>query len=52
MRRMTSWSARSRHFRIGYTRWADPQRDENPCELATLTRAAFDELRAAAAGLR
>jgi AcrR family transcriptional regulator len=39
-------------FRLGYTRWADPSRDENPGELADLTRAAFDELRDAAAELR
>jgi AcrR family transcriptional regulator len=39
-------------FRVGYTRWADPARDEDPGELVTLTRAAFDELRAAAAELR
>jgi AcrR family transcriptional regulator len=39
-------------FRIGYGRWADPARDEDPGELATFTRAAFDELRAAAAELR
>ncbi|MFF7635990.1 TetR family transcriptional regulator [Kitasatospora sp. NPDC008050] len=38
-------------FRLGYTRWADPAHDEDPGELAALTRAAFDELRAAAAGL-
>ncbi|MFD5463701.1 TetR/AcrR family transcriptional regulator [Kitasatospora sp. NPDC127059] len=39
-------------FKHGYTRWADPARDEAPGELADLTRAAFDELRAAAAELR
>ncbi|MBF9069221.1 TetR/AcrR family transcriptional regulator [Streptacidiphilus fuscans] len=39
-------------FGIGYARWADPSRDEDPGELADLTRAAFDELRAAAADLR
>ncbi|GAB2749032.1 TetR/AcrR family transcriptional regulator [Kitasatospora kifunensis] len=39
-------------FRLGYTRWADPSRDEDPGELAPHTRAAFDELRAAAAELR
>ncbi|MFF7632881.1 TetR/AcrR family transcriptional regulator [Kitasatospora sp. NPDC008050] len=39
-------------FRLGYIRWADPSRDEDPGELATHTRAAFDELRAAAAQLR
>jgi AcrR family transcriptional regulator len=39
-------------FGMGYTRWADPSRDEDPGELATHTRAAFDELRAAAAALR
>jgi AcrR family transcriptional regulator len=39
-------------FRLGYTRWADPTRDEDPGELATHTRGAFDELRAAAAELR
>jgi AcrR family transcriptional regulator len=39
-------------FRLGYTRWADPSRDDNPGELTDLTREAFDELRAAAAELR
>jgi AcrR family transcriptional regulator len=39
-------------FKIGYGQWADPARDEDPGELATFTRAAFDELRAAAAELR
>ena len=39
-------------FRLGYTRWADPARDEDPGELATHTLAALDELRAAAAELR
>ncbi|QMU70215.1 TetR/AcrR family transcriptional regulator [Streptacidiphilus sp. P02-A3a] len=39
-------------FGLGYTRWADPTRDQDPGELATHTRAAFDELRAAAAELR
>ncbi|MDH6139358.1 MULTISPECIES: TetR/AcrR family transcriptional regulator [Kitasatospora] len=39
-------------FKLGFSRWADPSRDENPGELATHTRAAFDELRAAAAELR
>ncbi|MER7850847.1 helix-turn-helix domain-containing protein [Kitasatospora sp. NPDC096077] len=39
-------------FRIGYSRWTDPARDEDPGELADLTLAAFDELRAAAAELR
>jgi AcrR family transcriptional regulator len=38
-------------FKLGYARWADPTRDENPGELVTHTRAAFDELRAAAAEL-
>ena len=39
-------------FRLGFSRWADPTRDEDPGELATYTRAAFDELRAAVAELR
>ncbi|SEG48777.1 transcriptional regulator, TetR family [Actinacidiphila yanglinensis] len=39
-------------FKRGYARWADPARDADPGELATHTRAAFDELRAAAAELR
>jgi len=39
-------------FKLGFSRWADPTRDEDPGELVTLTRAAFDELRAAAAELR
>ncbi|WP_042369408.1 TetR/AcrR family transcriptional regulator [Streptacidiphilus neutrinimicus] len=39
-------------FRLGYTRWADPARDEDPGELAVHTRAAFDELRAAVTDLR
>ncbi|MER8188257.1 helix-turn-helix domain-containing protein [Kitasatospora sp. NPDC094015] len=39
-------------FKLGYTRWADPAHDEDPGELATHTRAAFDELRAAVASLR
>jgi AcrR family transcriptional regulator len=39
-------------FRLGYTRWADPARDDHPGELATLTRAAFDELRQAVTDLR
>ncbi|MFJ3220272.1 TetR/AcrR family transcriptional regulator [Kitasatospora sp. NPDC086801] len=39
-------------FRLGYTRWADPGRDEDPGELAPHALAAFDELRAAAAELR
>ncbi|MEY9847930.1 AcrR family transcriptional regulator [Streptacidiphilus sp. BW17] len=39
-------------FRLGFSRWADPSRDEDPGELAPHTRAAFDELRAAAADLR
>ncbi|WP_031074823.1 TetR/AcrR family transcriptional regulator [Streptomyces sp. NRRL WC-3742] len=39
-------------FKAGYARWADPARDEDPGELADLTRAAFDELRAAVADLR
>ncbi|MDF3290798.1 TetR/AcrR family transcriptional regulator [Streptomyces silvisoli] len=38
-------------FKRGYARWADPARDEDPGELVTHTRAAFDELRAAAAEL-
>ncbi|MFG2818708.1 TetR/AcrR family transcriptional regulator [Kitasatospora sp. NPDC048365] len=39
-------------FRLGFTRWTDPTRDDDPGELAPLTRAALDELRAAAAELR
>jgi AcrR family transcriptional regulator len=39
-------------FKLGYARWADPARDEDPGELTALTGAAFDELRAAAADLR
>ncbi|MEW2167375.1 helix-turn-helix domain-containing protein [Streptomyces sp. NPDC007084] len=39
-------------FKAGFTRWADPDRDEDPGELATHTRAALDELRAATAELR
>lgn len=39
-------------FKLGYTRWADPARDEDPGELTTHTRAALAELRAAAAELR
>ena len=39
-------------FKLGYARWVDPARDEDPGELATFTRAAFAELRAAAADLR
>jgi AcrR family transcriptional regulator len=39
-------------FKLGYSRWADPSLDQDPGELATHTRAAFDELRAAAADLR
>ncbi|MEU6173997.1 helix-turn-helix domain-containing protein [Streptantibioticus parmotrematis] len=38
-------------FKLGYTRWADPAHDEDPGELATHTRAAFEELRGAVAGL-
>ncbi|MEY9941247.1 TetR/AcrR family transcriptional regulator [Streptacidiphilus sp. MAP5-3] len=38
-------------FRLGFSRWADPSRDEDPGELAPHTGAAFDELRAAAADL-
>jgi hypothetical protein len=38
-------------FRLGYARWTDPARDDHPDELAALTRAAFDELRAAVADL-
>ncbi|QMU74563.1 TetR/AcrR family transcriptional regulator [Streptacidiphilus sp. PB12-B1b] len=38
-------------FKLGYARWTDPARDQDPGRLATLTRAAFDELRAAAAEL-
>ncbi|MEV7602420.1 helix-turn-helix domain-containing protein [Kitasatospora sp. NPDC089797] len=39
-------------FRLGYARWVDPARDEDPGELAEHALAAFDELRAAAADLR
>ncbi|MBY8886880.1 TetR/AcrR family transcriptional regulator [Streptomyces sp. PTM05] len=39
-------------FKLGYTRWADPAHDEDPGELATHTRAAFEELRGAVAGLQ
>lgn len=39
-------------FKLGYTRWADPAREEDPGELSVLTRVAFDELRAVAAELR
>jgi AcrR family transcriptional regulator len=39
-------------FGIGYRRWSDPARDEAPGELVTYTRAAFAELRVAAAELR
>ena len=39
-------------FKLGYARWTDPARDEDPGELATHTRAAFDELRTAVAELR
>ncbi|MFJ6845323.1 TetR/AcrR family transcriptional regulator [Streptomyces griseoluteus] len=35
-------------FKLGFTRWADPARDDAPGELATLTLAALDELLAAA----
>ncbi|MBO1330031.1 TetR/AcrR family transcriptional regulator [Streptomyces sp. VRA16 Mangrove soil] len=34
-------------FRLGFTRWADPSRDEDPGTLAVHTRAALAELRAA-----
>lgn len=39
-------------FKLGFSQWADPTRDEDPGELASHTRAALDELRAAAAELR
>lgn len=39
-------------FKVGYRRWADPSRDDDPGELTTYTRAAFDELQAAATRLR
>lgn len=39
-------------FGTGYQRWADPTREGDPGELVTFTRAAFAELRAAAAALR
>jgi hypothetical protein len=47
-------------FKLGYARWADPARDEDPGEhpgedpgeLAPFTRAAFAELREAAAALK
>jgi AcrR family transcriptional regulator len=39
-------------FGLGYRRWSDPSHDDAPGELATHTRAAFAELRAAAAALR
>lgn len=38
-------------FKVGFTRWADPARDQDPGELTTHTRAALDELRAAASEL-
>jgi len=38
-------------FGTGYRAWADPSRDGDPGELVTHTRAAFAELRAAAAAL-
>ncbi len=39
-------------FGLGYRRWSDPERDDAPGDLVTHTRAAFAELRAAAAELR
>ncbi|MEV7141505.1 TetR/AcrR family transcriptional regulator [Streptomyces tauricus] len=39
-------------FRTGFSRWTDPALDENPGELAPLTRAALDELHAAVTQLR
>ncbi|MGD8195243.1 TetR/AcrR family transcriptional regulator [Herbiconiux sp. P18] len=39
-------------FGLGYRRWSDPSHDDTPGELVTYTRAAFAELRAAAAELR
>jgi len=39
-------------FKVGFNRWADPDRDQDPGELTTHTRAALDELHAAAAELR
>ncbi|WP_306318992.1 MULTISPECIES: TetR/AcrR family transcriptional regulator [unclassified Streptomyces] len=39
-------------FKLAFTRWADPARDEDPGELAPLALAALEELRAAAVELR
>ncbi|SDK21350.1 TetR/AcrR family transcriptional regulator [Streptomyces indicus] len=39
-------------FHLGFSRWTDPSRDENPGELAPLALAALDELHAAARRLR
>ncbi|MFE9680986.1 TetR/AcrR family transcriptional regulator [Streptomyces sp. NPDC006285] len=39
-------------FRTGFGRWTDPALDEDPGELAPLTRAALDELHAAVTQLR
>jgi hypothetical protein len=38
-------------FKTGYARWSDPAHDADPGELSTHTRAALDELRAAASAL-
>ncbi|MFD7713200.1 TetR/AcrR family transcriptional regulator [Streptomyces sp. NPDC059785] len=38
-------------FQLAFSRWTDPTRDEDPGELAPLTHAALEELRAAAAEL-
>ncbi|MEY9874606.1 hypothetical protein ABH931_004106 [Streptacidiphilus sp. MAP12-33] len=38
-------------YLLGCTRWADPARDEDPGELADLTRATLDQLRTAVADL-
>ena len=39
-------------FGLGYRRWSDPARDDDPGELIIHTRAAFAELRSATAALR
>ncbi|MEV8403957.1 TetR/AcrR family transcriptional regulator [Streptomyces niveus] len=39
-------------FRTGFSQWTDPERDQDPGELATHTGAALDALRTAAAELR
>ena len=38
-------------FKVGFARWTDPARDDDPGELAAHTLAALDDLRAAAAQL-